>query len=142
MKNSRIRGRRKRMNIFLPIASMGDIAFLLIIFFMLTSKFMKESHVIFKEAESPDIKQIEDSAISVIVDNEAKIWLQGKLCGSPEDLRLAVERLVMDKKDKVVMLKVDRNIKESEFGPILVSLSKAGVKIAMIGTKSKSYEHQ
>ena len=37
--------RRKKPNLVLPLSSMGDIAFLLIIFFMLASNFMKTGNV-------------------------------------------------------------------------------------------------
>lgn len=132
--------RRKRTSmVFVPTASMGDIAFLLIIFFMLTSKFMKESHVVFKQPDSPDIDTVEDSPISVIVDQEGKTWLQGQPCDSPELLKEAIERLVGDKKDKMVMLKVDKGVNEAVFGPVLMNLGKAGVRVALIGNKVKTY---
>ena len=91
-KQSRARTRR-RVNIYVPTASMGDIAFLLIIFFMLTSKFMQESHVVYKEAESPDIVTVDDTSFSVIVDEKGAIWLQGQPCSSPEELRMALDDL-------------------------------------------------
>ncbi len=137
-KQSRARTRR-RVNIYVPTASMGDIAFLLIIFFMLTSKFMQESHVVYKEAESPDIVTVDDTSFSVIVDEKGAIWLQGQPCSSPEELRMALERLIGEKKDTVVMLKIDRNATESQFGPVLMNLGNVGVRIAMTGTKSKTY---
>ena len=98
------RRRKNRLSVMVPTSSMGDIAFLLIIFFMLTSKFMKESHIEYKSPDSPEARQIEDG-----------------------------------KKDAVVMLKIDRNLREKQFGSVLESLSKAGVKIAMVGDKSKKY---
>lgn len=131
--------KRRRVNIFVPTASMGDIAFLLIIFFMLTSKFMQESHIEYKDAYSPDIVPLEDISYSVIVDAHGEIWLQGQPCGSAEDLRSAVERLAGDKKDVVVMLKVDKDAVESQYGEVLKSLGNAGVRVAMIGAKSNSY---
>lgn len=130
---------RRRMNIFVPTASMGDIAFLLIIFFMLTSKFMQESHVVYKEAESPDVTNVKDTPFSVIVDEDGAIWLQGQQVASPEELRLGIEALIGDKKDAVVMLRVDMNLNASKYVPVAMSLGKAGVQIAMIGSKSKSY---
>ena len=39
----------------IPIASMGDIAFLLIIFFMLTSNFIQEAHIRLTPASAADV---------------------------------------------------------------------------------------
>ena len=133
------RRRKNRLSVMVPTSSMGDIAFLLIIFFMLTSKFMKESHIEYKSPDSPEARQIEDSSYSVVVDRNGVIFLQGHICGSAKELQSAVERLVDGKKDAVVMLKIDRNLREKQFGSVLESLSKAGVKIAMVGDKSKKY---
>ena len=122
-----------------PTTSMGDIAFLLIIFFMLTSKFMQESHVKFEHAKSPDIQAIEDCPVSVILDENGGIWLQGQPCGSAEMMRLGVEALRGDKKDQKVILKVHKSLTAKQYTPVILELSKAGVKIAFSGERSVSY---
>lgn len=128
-------GRKKGMDkILIPIASMGDIAFLLIIFFMLASNFIKEAHVDLKEATSPDIDSLEEVKVSVSVDKEGQTWLQGKPC--PVDaLEGGVSVLLKESEKKTVMLKVDRELKQEVYGPVLMALSKAGAEIALIGIK-------
>ena len=79
-----INRKRRKMSIIVPIASMGDIAFLLIIFFILASNFAQEAHIEFDPAKSPDIEKMERSQVSVVVDQEGQIWLQGEEC--PVDL--------------------------------------------------------
>ena len=49
--------RRKKPSLVLPLSSMGDIAFLLIIFFMLASNFMKTNKVELEKPLSPDLEQ-------------------------------------------------------------------------------------
>ena len=51
--------RRKRMDLTLPTSSMGDIAFLLIIFFVLASHFMKTANI---EAEKPTSEAVDTVA--------------------------------------------------------------------------------
>ena len=51
--------RKKRMSLIVPTSSMGDIAFLLIIFFMLASTFMKSGNAQVENASSSAIESQE-----------------------------------------------------------------------------------
>lgn len=128
--------RKKKSNfIMVPVASMGDIAFLLIIFFMLTSNFMKESNIELEEAKAPDVEELKDSQLSVSVDKEGKIYLQGEEI-SINSLRNEVEVYISEKEDKTVMLKIDKNLKQEQFGDVFLQLSNSGAEIALVGIKS------
>ena len=136
--------RRKKADMRVPTSSMGDIAFLLIIFFLLTSKFMQESHVKYETAKSPDIETVKDTNISVIVDENNTIWLQGEECASADDLKSRIETLKLDMKDDksaVVMLKVHRRALHEVYGNVVMKLSEAGVKISFIGDRALDYNN-
>lgn len=62
----------------LPLASMGDIAFLLIIFFMLASNFMKTANADMEEPRSSDLEQQEAAKLSVTMDRNGDIWFEGR----------------------------------------------------------------
>ncbi len=124
--------KKNRIPILIPMASMGDIAFLLIIFFLLTSNFIKEGHVKIEQAEAPNIEALEESSVSVSVDENGEVWLQGSQC--PMDiLSRGVESLLANQDDKVVMLKIDRNVPQEKFGEVFLELSKAGAELALVG---------
>jgi biopolymer transport protein ExbD len=128
--------RRERLKPLVPIASMGDIAFLLIIFFMLTSNFIKEAHVDLTPPKSEDIEIIRETHVSISVDRDGLIWLQGKPCHQ-DLLENATEALLSDRKEKVVMVKIDKDLTEETFRPVLMALSRAGAEIALVGTKAR-----
>lgn len=128
--------KKRKLSIEIPVASMGDIAFLLIIFFMLTSNFMKESHVELEEAESADIETIKQTAISVAVDKDGVIWVQGTQ-SSVEQLQSSVETFMSSQNTKQVMLTIDKNLKHEQYGKVLMELSKSGAEIALIGKEIK-----
>jgi biopolymer transport protein ExbD len=124
--------KKNRIPILIPMASMGDIAFLLIIFFLLTSNFIKEGHVKIEQAEAPNIESLEESSVSVSVDEAGEVWLQGSPC--PMDiLSRGVEALLANQDNKVVMLKIDRNVPQEKFGEVFLELSKAGAELALVG---------
>ena len=131
--------RRNRSQLFIPIASMGDIAFLLIIFFMLTSIFLQEAHLDAAPARSLDIEELSESMVSVVLDSSGNLWLQGVAC-PPDSLESAVAVLIAHREDKTVMLKVDRERPYREYGDIMMALSEAGAEIALIGTRGSAPE--
>ena len=115
---------------------MGDIAFLLIIFFMLSSNFIKETNVDLDEAESVDIVEIEQSSISIAVDKDAVIWVDGQEC-SLDSLQARAEEKLAAQNKKTVMLKIDKNLRHEQYGKVLMELSKAGAEIALVGKQIK-----
>jgi biopolymer transport protein ExbD len=128
--------KRRKLPIMVPVASMGDIAFLLIIFFILASNFAKEAHVEFDPAKSPDIEKMERSKVSVTVDKNGEVWLQGEECPIAL-LDGGVEALLLDQENKVVMLTVHRELPHDVYGEVFLKLSEAGAEIALVGEKSE-----
>ncbi len=127
--------RRSRKKALVPLTSFGDIAFLLIIFFMVASVFMREQHIKVTEARSPDIERVE-MAVSVVIDGEGNVWLDGKSCPKPAlESQLAI--VLEAKGDKRVMLKVDKDLRQKDFGDVIASLADAGAEILLLGEKER-----
>lgn len=129
------RKRRKR-GVLVPVAAMADIAFLLIIFFMVTTNFMKEAHVALEEAAAPEVEPVKEASVSVAMDNEGQLWLQGEPCNA-EMLESAVAAILEGRDDKLIMLKIDRRMPHEKYGPVLLALSRAEVEIALVGVRSE-----
>ncbi len=124
--------RRKRKPPVIPIASMGDIAFLLIIFFMLTSNFMKNRSIELEEPTSADIQEVKKTQVSVTVDRDCVLRLQGEVCDL-EMLEGGVNALTKDADDKRVQLKIDKNLTKEEYIGVFLALSRANAKIVLVG---------
>lgn len=121
---------------YVPTASFGDIAFLLIIFFMVTSVFMREKHIEVYEAKAVEVEKIAAKTISVVVDVNGEIWLQGDKC--PFDaLGPSISVLLEGNKEKVVMVKIDKDQSQENFGKVLLAVSSAGADIALLGQKDR-----
>jgi biopolymer transport protein ExbD len=132
----RMKRRKRKVGILVPIVSMGDIAFLLIIFFMLASNFVKEAHVELDKARSPDIENMSESKVSVKVDKDGSVWLQGEPC--PVGLlESGVQALVDGMEDKTVTLTIDKDLSHDVYGDVMLELSKAGAEIALVGIKDE-----
>ena len=124
--------RRKKVKMMIPLASMGDIAFLLIIFFMLVSTFMKDN-MEYDPATGADLRELQSPEISVVVDQDGKLWLQGLEAGVGQ-LADAVENLVGQRRhDTPVHLSVHKDLKRPDYMPVIEALSEAGVRVLMVG---------
>ncbi|MBO5958749.1 MAG: biopolymer transporter ExbD [Lentisphaeria bacterium] len=130
--------RKKDEVLAVPTSSMGDIAFLLIIFFMLTSKFMQESHIEHELPTSPDVQQIEDQTVSIMVDKDGALWLQGQP-STPELMKEELDKQRGDNENFTVMFKVDKGVQAEAYEKVIRKLADAGVKVAFVGESSSSY---
>ncbi len=131
-----MRRRRRRPRVVVPLTSMGDIAFLLIIFFVLVSNFAKESGIPVTPPTSPDVDTLDESRIVVIVDEDNKIYLDGKQVSTPKALQNAVEARIKDATGadaRTVMFRCDHAVGREVFEPVLEAIAEAGGMIAAIG---------
>ncbi|MDA9934935.1 biopolymer transporter ExbD, partial [Rubripirellula sp.] len=84
MKASR---KKKRRKVQVPIASMGDIAFLLIIFFMLLSEFSKDKDLPIELPRSDQVKKTEIVVVArVAVAADGVIYFDGDQVDSAKDI--------------------------------------------------------
>lgn len=124
--------RKKRKPPRVMLTSMGDIAFLLIIFFIIAANFIKEAHVDVELPESPDIDEIEQSQVSVVLDADAIVHVQGKAV-EWDGLQTALDGELTGKPTDIITLKIDKTLRHDQFSRILVILSKTNAQIAWIG---------
>lgn len=130
---------------FIPTASFGDIAFLLIIFFMVSSNFMKEASITLKPPKAEDLAEIEEPPVSVSIDEEGSMYLQGSRIGNTEELEWGVRGLVSDKateKGQTVLFKCDASVTRDVFEPALDAIARGGGIIAAMGDKMSREEEK
>ena len=127
----------RRADIGVPIASMGDIAFLLIIFFMVCSNFAKDPPVELDPATSIKLSEIEDTAIRVTIDKFGTMYLQREEVPDVEAIRYGVEAFVQSRSDSagpaIVVFKSDAAVPRDVFEPVLEAIAESGATIAAVG---------
>ena len=108
--------RRKEVKAMIPTASMSDIAFLLIIFFMLTTVFRKELglKVILPSAITTErILKSRDLA-NIYIDKEGRISLDDNLV-TPDKVKIAFKIKLSQNPGIIAQIKADRAAK---YGPV------------------------
>jgi len=125
--------KKKNLALFVNVTAFGDIAFLLIIFFILVGNFMKEN-MRFTPPLSMELEPQDTAKVTVVVDESSEVWLQGANIRANE-LATRVQDMVGDHKDRSVHVKIHRTAERKDFMPIIEALSEAGVKIILAGDK-------
>ena len=100
---------------------------------MITSNFIREAHVDLDKAASQDVKKLEQQSVSVAVDKNGEVYVQGEKV-QIKSLTGIVERAVQPPQIKeIAMLKVDKDIPYEKYKDVISALAEAQVKIALIG---------
>jgi biopolymer transport protein ExbD len=124
-----------------PLASMGDIAFLLTIFFILTSNFAKDDTRKISPPTAGELEELERQSVSVSIDSEGALFFNGRPVASPATIEAGVAGFLAGKKDpreRLVVFRCDKGVDKKVFEPVLAAISKAGGVIAAVGDKSAS----
>ena len=118
---------RKKLTASVPSFAMGDIAFLLLIFFVILARAQDDSHIQWQPARLDKIKMAPAPLASVVIDTGSKTYLDGKEI-SAEELASKLSAVLGDAPagQRHVFLKVDRDAKAAVFEPVIAAVSEAG----------------
>jgi biopolymer transport protein ExbD len=136
------RRKKRKASIIVPVVSMGDIAFLLIIFFMVCSNFARESGKPIEPPKSPDIDKMKERMVSVAIDEDGNVYLKGVPVDSQE-IEAGVAALLKDKEkeeDRIVLFKCDRKVDREVYEPVIAAIARGGGLIGAIGEKGEAVD--
>jgi biopolymer transport protein ExbD len=115
---------------------MADIAFLLVIFFVLCSTAAKEAGITVHPPESRDIDELEQTRIVVIIDDKKEIYVEGRKVATPKEVESELTVLLQDaanERDRTVLFRCDREVPKNVFEPVMDAIARAGGLIAAVG---------
>ncbi len=137
MKRSR---RKKRKPVTLPIASMGDIAFLLIIFFLVCSEVSKDKNNL--KVALPNSEYVEKTKVDVVarvaLDETGTIYFDGAKVDNAKDVEWGIRALLTNTvadEQRHVQFKCDKSQPKEVFEPVLQAIAEAGGIIEAVGEK-------
>ncbi|MGB0292094.1 MAG: ExbD/TolR family protein [Luteolibacter sp.] len=128
---------KKRKGVPVPIASMGDIAFLLIIFFMVCSEISKQKP---QPMTLPWSEYVEKEEVDVIarvqIDKDGGIWLDNFQYDSPKDIEWGIRALTANTSEdteRKVQFSCDTNLPKERFEPVLEAIAAGGGILMAVG---------
>jgi biopolymer transport protein ExbD len=118
---------RKRLKVDVPSVAMGDIAFNLLIFFVILAKAQDDSHLKWEPALTPKVESAGHARASIVIDNKNKLYLNGREIGISQ-LPGGLSELLGDSPpgDRVVLLKIHKEALAQRFQPVIEAVSEAG----------------
>lgn len=134
------RQKKKKRGVIVPVASMGDIAFLLIIFFLLLSEFNKDKVAELILPKSEHVEKLEGKPIAKVdIDEDGVIYVDSQIVSDAKEVQ---DRLTDILKDTVsdeqrhVQFKCDMEIGKQVFEPVLQAIAEAGGIIEAVGKRN------
>jgi len=118
---------RRKLTASVPSFAMGDIGFLLLIFFVILARSQDDSHIQWQPAKLDDIEMAAAPRATVSIDTGYKTYLDGKEI-SPDNLAAALTDVLAGGGvgERNVFLKVHREAKATHFEPVIAAISEAG----------------
>ena len=130
--------KQKRRAIPVPIASMGDIAFLLIIFFLVCSEIAKDNaNIQTTPPVSEHVKKMKASvAARVAIDTDGVIYFDGTQVDSAKDVEWGVRAILANTASddqRHVQFKCDAALPKETFEPVMKAIVEAGGILEAVG---------
>ena len=117
---------------------MGDIAFNLLIFFVILARAQDDSHVKWQPAQARDLQGVKNSLVSVAIDHENKLYFNGQEIGQAQ-LTKRIEEVLGSAPagERTVLLKVHKDATAMYYEPVIESISEAGGDLVHILEEKK-----
>lgn len=134
---------RKTFEANVPSIAMGDIAFLLLIFFIILAKAVDDSHVVWTPAKIDEIEVAGSPLASVAIDVEEKTFLNGEeidVASLSDQLKEVLG--VAPPGKRTVFLKVHHEARARSFQPAIEAISIAGGDLTHIVEENPEQENQ
>lgn len=118
---------RRTLKVEVPSVAMGDIAFNLLIFFVILAKAQDDSHLKWMPASTSTVERSGETRVSVAIDRDNKLYLNGREIGISQ-LAPAIEAILGDAPagKRTVHLKVHKEAIAQRFQPVIEAISEAG----------------
>ncbi len=119
------------------VTPLMDIVFIMLIFFIVTSTFVKEPGADINRPEAMTAKERKFASILVAIDAENKIWID-KDEVPLEMVRLGVEQLKQENPKGTAVVQVDRNAESRYLVEVVNQIRAAGVTDIAVSTEEQS----
>lgn len=117
---------------------MGDIAFCIIVFFVILIKAQDDTHLQWTPAKTDRIDVAGYARASVVIDNKSKLYLNGHELSAGQ-LSGELKQLLgnLPQGERTVLLKVHREATASRFEPVLEAVAEAGGELVHVLDKKE-----
>jgi biopolymer transport protein ExbD len=119
--------KRRKLDIVPPFVGMADIVFNLVLFFLILAKMQDESQIKWEPAQATGATPVAKAKVSLTVDKDGKVYLNGKQVGLMNLTALVAAELGDSPPgERTVLLKIHKDTLAATFEDIIAKVSEAG----------------
>jgi biopolymer transport protein ExbD len=130
------RKKREHYAIQMPLTSLIDIVFMLLIYFLLTTNFMVDEGIDVKLPQASASKPQTQKEITVYVDAQGQAFIENQPV-SLGDLFQRIKELVNGDSDRLVVIKADRNVMLNKAVQVMDVAKAAGAGRLVLATEKE-----
>ena len=119
----------------IDLAPMLDFVLNLLIFFIITTSFVKEPGITVSRAEAETAVSLETANILIAIRPNGEIWMDRRQVDLRE-VRPLVERLHVERPEDTVVVVADRGAKNGVVGQVMDEVRAGGIKQVALGAAS------
>jgi biopolymer transport protein ExbD len=112
-----------------------DVVFILLIFFIVTTVFVRETGVEVDKPQSITAKQLEQKVILLAITDTGQVFYDGNQIGVA-GVRSTLEQLLRED-DRPVVVQADRNVSAQQLVEVIDEAKLAGAKTVNLATKNQ-----
>jgi biopolymer transport protein ExbD len=125
--------KRRKLEAVPPFVGMADIVFNLVLFFLILAKIQDESQIRWEPAQASGAKPVAKAKVSLTVDQDNRVYLNGKQVGLM-NLTALVQAELADSPpgERAVHLRIHKDTLAATFEDIIAKVSEAGGEMVHI----------
>lgn len=126
--------RRERYQVNIPLTSLIDVVFLLLVYFLLTTNFMVEEGIRVKLPNAKASSPQKEKSITIYLKKNGEIYLSNKQI-SINDLFNKLQEMLNEDKNKLVVIKADYRIILNKLVRVMDVVKAAGARKLCLATE-------
>ena len=118
------------------LTPMLDVVFIMLIFFIVTASFVKESGIDINRPDASTAEKQERGNILVAITESGQLWIDKRQV-DPRALRANIERLKAENPEGAVVIQADKNSKNGLLVTVMDAAREAGIENVSIAASEK-----
>ena len=118
------------------LTPMLDVVFIMLIFFIVTASFIKESGIDVNKPDAVTERAADDAGILVTIDENSDIWIAGRMI-DPRAVRANIERLHAENQESSVVILADKRSFNNTLVQVMDASRQAGLYSISLATDKK-----
>lgn len=123
----------------IDMTPMLDIVFIMLIFFIVTTSFVKESGIEVNPPQAQTSQQQDNTTIFVAINAEGDVWIDKRLIDI-RSVRTVIARLHAENPEGAVMIQSDENARTKDLVSVMDQIRLAGIEKVAIAAQAGASE--